>query len=221
MQSEAVDDYLKAIFELCRDQGRAKTSDLAGKLGVTAGAVTDMVKRLARSRPDLLRHKLHYGATLTPDGEKVALGIIRRHRLLETFLHRHLNLSWQEVHQEAEVLEHYLSDRVTDALEQFLDSPDYDPHGDAIPDRNGALPPETRVTLAELEPGQAFCLERVEPAEESLLAHLDALGFAIGSQGMVTAKTPLDGLVTVGLESHVATLGPGVTDKLFVRILEP
>ena len=116
MQSEAVEKYLKTIYEIQQHGGRVKTTTLARSLNVTAGSVTDMIKRLSTLRPKLVSHELHRGVALTPRGKKVALSVIRRHRLLETFLNRVLGFSWDEVHDEAQNLEHHISDRLTDAI---------------------------------------------------------------------------------------------------------
>ena len=120
MQSEAVEKYLKTIYEIQQQGGRVKTTTLAQTLGVTAGSVTDMIKRLASLRPKLVSHELHKGVALTPRGKKVALSVIRRHRLLETFLNRVLGFSWDEVHHEAQNLEHHISDRLTDAIAEYF-----------------------------------------------------------------------------------------------------
>jgi DtxR family Mn-dependent transcriptional regulator len=222
MNSEFVENYLKAIFELQAEGGTVKTSRLAGKLGVTAGSVTEMLKRLARTQPHLIDYRHHQGARLTAEGKKAALGVVRRHRLLETFLHEVLGLSWDEVHREAEKLEHHLSERVTDALEKFLNYPDYDPHGEPIPDRNRRLPASSHRKLTDVDVGQTACIVRVQPHQKELLPYLDELGIGIGTTALVTAKAPMDGPISVrigkGRQQREHALGRGVTDHLFVEV---
>ena len=135
MPSEAVEKYLKTIYETQQHGGRVKTTTLAQMLGVTAGSVTDMIKRLSNVRPKLVSHEMHKGVALTPRGKRIALNVIRRHRLLETFLNRVLGFSWDEVHDEAEKLEHHISSRLTEAIAEYLNHPQYDPHGDPIPEK--------------------------------------------------------------------------------------
>ncbi len=223
MNSETVEDYLKAIYELQAKEGRAKTSHLADKLGVTAGSVTEMLRRLARTTPQLVVYKQHHGVRLTARGQKIALNVVRRHRLLETFLHQVLKLSWDEVHREAEVLEHHVSERVTDALDELLKRPAYDPHGEPIPDRTGSLPTVSDQMLSEVAIGKSVRIVRVQPHKEELLQYLDSMGIGIDTRAVVVEKAPFDGPISLrigtGRSRHDCALGRGVTDHLFVEVL--
>lgn len=223
MRSGTVEDYLKAIYELQVKEGRAKTSMLAEKLGVTAGSVTDMLRRLSESSPRLLTYKHHYGVQLTAKGEKAALDVIRRHRLLETFLHQVLGLTWDEVHREAEILEHHISERVTEAISQVLEHPRFDPHGEPIPSKQGDIPTVSQKRLSDIEVGTAIRIVRVRPFKDGLLSYLDEIGIGIDTTGTVIAKAPLEGPVTLrvdqGGKTSDHTLGRGVTDHLFVDVL--
>jgi len=225
MNSDTVEDYLKAIYELQAKTGKAKTSQLAEKLSITAGSVTEMLKRLSRNRPDWIVYKHHHGVRLTEAGQIAALSVIRRHRLLETFLHDVLDLAWSEVHPEAEALEHHLSPRVTDALEKLLDSPRFDPHGEPIPDRNGRLPPSSEQRLSEIPAGTTVRIVRVEPQRNTLLNYLDQLGIGIDTTLVVVDKAPLNGPITVrvanGGNRRNQALGREVSDALFVSLREP
>lgn len=225
MKSETVEDYLKAIYELQTEAGKAKTSQLAEKLNITAGSVTEMLKRLSRTRPEWIRYQHHRGARLTKEGQIAALGVIRRHRLLETFLHDVLKLTWSEVHAEAEALEHHLSPRVTDALETFLEHPRFDPHGEPIPDRNGRLPLLSEQRLSDVPAGTPVRVVRVEPQRNALLNYLDQLGIGIDTALVVVEKAPLNGPVTVrvaeGGNRRDHALGREVADALFVSIRKP
>lgn len=221
MKSETVEDYLKAIFQLQEKEGRAKTSRLAAKLGLAAGTVTEMLQRLSRTQPRLLDYRQHQGVRLTAEGRAAALDVIRRHRLLETFLHDILGLSWDEVHPEAEALEHHLSTRVTEALEDLLRRPEYDPHGEPIPDRHGILPAVSHRKLSEVDVGQSARIVRVQPIKSDLLRYLDDIGIGIDTVVKVVAKAPLDGpislLIGEGPSAKSFALGRNIADHLFVE----
>ena len=225
MRSNAVEDYLKAIYTLQETEGRAKTSRLAKKLGVTAGSVTDMLKRLSALTPRLLTYRHHQGARLTAAGRKAALAVIRRHRLLETFLYEVLDLPWNAVHREAEILEHHISDRVTDAIDQKLNFPSRDPHGEPIPDKNGKLPPIAQQCLSDLEEGASFRVARVQQPSDDLLDYLNTIGIGIDTTATVTGKASFEGLITLrvlaGGKNAAATLSRRVSDHLFVERLSP
>ena len=137
--SRSKQDYLKAIYVLAPQGGGISTSSLAARLGVSAPSVTKMLGRLAGER--LVRHTPRAGARLTPDGRRAAIEMVRRHRILETFLVRILGLDWSEVHEDAEVLEHHISDRVLEAIDRLVGHPAEDPHGHLIPDRHGRIVP--------------------------------------------------------------------------------
>jgi len=221
MRSEAVGDYLKAIYELQERDGRAKTSSLAERLGVTAGSVSDMLKRLAKERPPIVEYRHHQGVTLTADGRKTALEIIRRHRLLETFLHDVLGFAWEEVHKEADRLEHHISQRMTEAIADFLKHPDRDPHGDPIPDPEGRVPEDVWIPLSNVEPGQQVRLSRVRSRDEQLLKYLTELGIGMNTVIMVLEKPPFDGPLSLrigpGESGTVARLSKHITDHILVQ----
>jgi DtxR family transcriptional regulator, Mn-dependent transcriptional regulator len=197
MQSGTVEDYLKAIYELEEKAGVAKTTLLADRLGIKAGTVSEMIKRLSRARSPLIAYKPHHGVRLTPRGRIAALGVIRRHRLLETFLHHSLDLSWDEVHAEAEILEHHLSERVADAMDRHLGHPRFDPHGEPIPRKNGTIAERSERPLSDIEERADFRIVRVVPESGALLVHLESLGIGIGCRGSMASKAPSDGPVTI------------------------
>jgi len=223
MDSKTVEDYLKTIYKLQSGGERAKTSQVAHKLGVTAGTVTEMLKRLARRSPPLLTYKQHYGVRLTRHGRKRALDVIRRHRLLETFLQQTLGLAWDEVHQEAEILEHCLSKRVTDALDKFLQFPRSDPHGEPIPDADGRIAAQSGLSLSALAAGQTFRVIRVQPVEAELLRYLKSEQIHIGTTGTLISRAPFDGPLTLRLRTGQSTrgcvLGRKAADQIFVEAL--
>jgi DtxR family Mn-dependent transcriptional regulator len=212
---------LKAIYELEEKEGLAKTTLLAEKLGIQAGTVSEMIKRLSKASPRLITYKHHHGVLLTIKGKKAALGVIRRHRLIETFLHQTLGLSWDEVHEEAEVLEHHLSDRVTDSIDRHLDFPGFDPHGEPIPDREGNISAQSQMSLSEIQKGQIFKIIAVNPVSSEFLLYLESLGIEIHSSGRVISKSPLDGLVKIRMNRkskfNEHTLGSNITDQIYVE----
>jgi DtxR family Mn-dependent transcriptional regulator len=193
MQSDTVEDYLKAIYELQEKYGRAKTSNLSARLRITPGSVTDMLKRLAGQRPRLVSYQSHKGVILTDLGCQKALAVIRRHRLLETFLHQVLGFSWDEVHAEAERLEHCLSDRLTEAIAAHLNHPACDPHGDPIPAPGGKMHQGVGCPLSELQAGQSARIMRVRIQDDAALRYLAKQGLEIGVTIHVLECSPLDG----------------------------
>lgn len=205
---EAVEDYLKAIYTLERQGGVARTTVLAAVLGVTPGSVTDMLKRLGAGRPRLVTYTPHRGAALTALGRARAIAVLRRHRLIETFLHEILNYGWDEVHSEADILEHHVSDRFIDALDTLLHHPESDPHGDPIPTASGEVPETPYVALHTLAEGAQVVVKRVRSHEEDLLHYLAKKGIHPGARLRIREKAPAGGPVSVdvvALPSREAT----------------
>jgi DtxR family Mn-dependent transcriptional regulator len=161
MATEAVENYLKAIYTLCRESptGEAGMTRIASAVGVTTGTATSMIKKLARAR--LARYERFGGVSLAPKGTRVALDIIRRHRIVETFLVRTLKLDWSIVNEEAERLEHAISSRVLEALDRHLGHPEFDPHGDPIPGSNGRIAERSLQPLADCAAGERVTLAQV------------------------------------------------------------
>jgi DtxR family Mn-dependent transcriptional regulator len=221
MQTEAVEKYLKTIYEIQQYGGRVKTTTLAQTLGVTAGSVTDMIKRLSNVRPKLVSHELHKGVALTPRGRKVALNVIRKHRLLETFLNRVLDFSWDEVHEEAENLEHHISDRLTEAIAEYLNHPQYDPHGDPIPEKNGKMKADNFRSLTTTPVGVSVRIARVHHNDAELLRYLDKMGIRLETIVTVVEKAPFKGPLSVRVgaqrKSPVRMLGIDVADDIMVE----
>ncbi len=220
MQTETVEKYLKTIYEIQQQGGRVKTTILAQTLGVTAGSVTDMIKRLSSVRPKMVSHELHKGVALTPRGKKVALNVIRRHRLLETFLNQVLGFSWDEVHDEAENLEHHISDRLTDAIAEYLNHPQYDPHGDPIPEKDGKLKADKFQTLAATPIGESVRIARVRHSDAEMLRYLDELGIRLETVVTVVEKAPFRGPLSIRVgpqrQAPIRTLGINVADEIMV-----
>ncbi len=204
MLGEAGEDYLKAIWKLGRT-GRVSTSALASEVGVSAASVTGMLKKLAALR--LVEHEPYRGATLTPAGERVALEVVRHHRLLEVYLTEALGLGWDEVHEEAERLEHHLSEGLEAKIDEALGFPRRDPHGDPIPTPALELDSEATRPLAEVEPGAAAVVARVPAEDGGLLRYLGARGLAPDREIGVVEPGPYGGPVTVEIDGKRHAIG--------------
>jgi DtxR family Mn-dependent transcriptional regulator len=215
--TEAVEDYAKAIYALARRaDGPVGTSALARRLGVSPGTVTAMLKRMAEL--GLVEHRPYHGVVLTADGERVALEVIRHHRLLEAYLADALGMPWDRVHAEAEVLEHYISEDLEERIATALGDPSRDPHGDPIPDRELALDADgDGVALARLEPGQGGVFSRVSDSDPEMLRYLAELGIRPGIEVRVERRDPFDGPLHVRAGGELHALGSGLA--LAMRVL--
>lgn len=200
--SETVEDYLKEIFHASSEGEPAATSLMAERLGVAAPSVSAMVKRLEDS--GLVEHTGRGRVVLTAHGRGHALAIVRRHRLLETFLHRFLDVPWDEVHTEAEVLEHGLSERLEDRIDAALGHPTRDPHGDPIPAKTGVHVEWWGSPLDSAAPGSRFLVERVSDRDSAALRYLDELNIRPGVTLTVEDRAPFGGplWVRVGDQRH-------------------
>lgn len=213
----AIEDYLKAIYLLQHEYGEVRTSQLAEQLGgIRPGSVTGMVKKLAEL--NLLMHTPYQGVRLTPVGERVALEVIRHHRLLELFLVEALGYSWDEVHDEAEILEHYISEKLEARIAAHLGQPDFDPHGDPIPALTGALPDRAEQRLADLAPGTVARVVRVREQHAERLRYIASLGILPGAELHVVAAAPFDGPVSVQLGAVLQPIDRRLARKILVAI---
>src|SRR6187431_3352808 len=210
--SVAVQDYLKAIYALESAGERVTTSALAKRMGVSAPAATAMTKRL--DELSLVERVPHRGVALTDAGRRGALEMLRNHRLLERYLSDRLGLSLDEVHAEADRLEHALSEELEAKIDAELGFPTHDPHGDPIPDRELRLVPGGRRTLADLEPGERGSVSRVPDGDPDLLRYLDELGLVPGSQVEVVAQAPFAGPVTVRTRSGAHAISRELADRI-------
>ncbi len=204
--TEAVEDYAKTIYALTRRQpGPVGTSALANRLGVSPGTVTAMLKRMAET--GLVEYEPYRGVSLTKAGERVALEVIRHHRLIESYLAVALGVPWDRVHDEAEVLEHYISEDLEQRIAEKLGDPSRDPHGDPIPSAQLDMAADETITLADLEPGQAATFERISDRDSEMLRYLDERGIRPGCELSVRARDPFDGPVYVAVDSTEHVLG--------------
>ena len=220
MLSEAVQDYLKAIYKLGQGEtGAVTTSLIAERLGVAPASVTNMVKKLADLR--LLEHTPYQGVKLTPAGEKVALEIIRHHRLLELYLAEILRYPWDEVHAEADRLEHAISEEFEDRIDQVLGHPKVGAHGEPIPTKQGAIDTDHYQALAELQTGQRAVVRRVSDRYPEMLRYMEEIGLKLGVQIEVREKAPFRGPLVVKINEarKQQPLGLEVASHIFVEVV--
>jgi DtxR family Mn-dependent transcriptional regulator len=219
--THVVEDYLKTIYNLTAASGRASTNQIAERMGVKPASVTSMIQKLAATQPPLLEYRKHRGVVLTGEGEKVALEIIRHHRLLEMFLHQTLGYRWDEVHDEADRLEHVISEVLEERIASSLGDPRHDPHGDPIPTRDLHLPSLTTTSLDELRPGQEAIIQRVRDEDRELLRYLSDLGLVPDARLLILSYSPFDGNLNLKVEGRTepVILGPNVTSQVYVEIL--
>ena len=216
--TQTIEDYLKTIYTLTTRAGRVTTNQIAARLGVTPASVTGMLKRLASSDPPLVEYRKHRGVLLTPTGRQVALEIIRHHRLLELFLHETLGYSWDEVHAEADRLEHVISDDMEERIALALGNPLLDPHGEPIPSRELRLPVDSATRLNELRTGQQAVVQRVEDDNPAFLRYLHEIGITPQARLTVLDYSSFDENLQIRVDDQVVVLGPGVTQQIYVEV---
>src|SRR6056297_2647080 len=215
--SQSVEDYLKAIYKLETDEKGASTTRIAEALDVSSASATNMVKRL--SKMGLVNYQSYKGASLTASGRKIALEIIRHHRLLELYLLEVMGYSWDEVHDEAEKLEHHISERFEDRIAQLLDDPTHDPHGDPIPTKDGLIPEMDVEPLVEGEKEQEYIVSRVKDQDPELLRYLEKIGLLPGIKVRIKEKAPFDGPVTILVENDEQVIGNDMAKNIFITQL--
>jgi DtxR family Mn-dependent transcriptional regulator len=214
--TEAVEDYAKAIYALeRRSDGPVGTTALAERLGVSPGTVTAMVKRLAEL--GLAEHEPYRGVALTEAGERVALEMIRHHRLIEAYLAEALGVPWDRVHDEAEILEHYISEDLEERMAAALGDPSHDPHGDPIPDRELSLVDEAgAIALAELEIGATATFTRVSDSDPDMLRYLAGRGIRPGIEVTVREREPFGGALMVAVDDDAHAIGTELARRMVV-----
>jgi DtxR family Mn-dependent transcriptional regulator len=204
--SAPVEDYVKVIYSLTlEDHQTASTSEIADRLGITAGSVSTMVKRMDAS--GLVEHVPYRGVRLTPEGRHLALSVIRRHRLLELFLARSLDIPWEDVHRYADALEHAVDAELVELIAAKLGDPVADPHGDPIPNRELEVDDRTQPTIADLDPGERARIARVSDSDPAMLKYLTARGIGIGDQLELIDRQPFDGPCDVRIAKRTHSLG--------------
>jgi len=215
--SDAIEDYAKAIYALShRGGGAVSTTALSERLGVTPASASAMVKKLAER--GLAAHVPYKGVELTAAGERVALEVLRHHRLLELYLSEHLGVPWDRVHEEAEALEHVISEDLEARIAAKLGHPTHDPHGDPIPDEDLVMDEGDTTRLAELEPGACGRFVRISDSDPEMLRYLSERGVRLGDAFEVVARQPFGGPLTVRFGDAEHALGGGLAAAMRVEL---
>lgn len=216
-RSQSVEDYLKAIYKLQSESEKSSgvsTSQLAKKMDVANASVTNMLKRLAEM--GLVNYESYYGTSLTESGKKIALEMIRHHRLLELYLKEMLGYSWDEVHEEAEKLEHHISEQFEDKIAEILNHPTADPHGDPIPTKDGKMPAIRSKKLTTVNERVPFIIKRVKDQAPELLRYLEKQGLIPGVQVEVISREPFNGPLKIKVEDQMTTIGFSIANDIYV-----
>lgn len=214
MVGAAVQDYLKAIYALSQGEVRCTPSLLAERLAVSPAAVTKMVRRLQEL--NLVSYTRNQELRLQPAGEKIALEMIRHHRLIELYLAEALGYTWDQVHGEAERLEHVISEEFEAKIDELLGFPTHDPHGDPIPTREGEVPLAANAALSEMEPGEDAVVRRVTDGDPEMLRYLGSLGLYPRSEVRMLAKEPYGGPLRVRVSGTERAIGRELAAHVFV-----
>ncbi|MBK6711654.1 MAG: metal-dependent transcriptional regulator [Chloroflexi bacterium] len=215
LNHQAIEDYLKTIYTLAEVESPVSTSRIAEARQVKPGSVTSMLRRLASL--NLVNYEKHYGVTLTENGEKIALEVIRHHRLLELYLMEALGFGWDEVHEQADLLEHVISEKLEERIAAALGYPTLDPHGDPIPDRDGSMMVMHTRPLSDVSPGELAQVARI-PADNNseMLRHLAELGLTPGTLVRVTAVAPFNGPFSIEINGQNKVIGFTVAQAVLV-----
>jgi DtxR family Mn-dependent transcriptional regulator len=218
--SAAEEDYLKQIYLLQEDAGRATTQTIADRLSVKPPSVSAMIKRLADDTDGpLVRHVPYHGVELTERGKSVALEVLRHHRLIELFLSQLLGVPWDRVHDDAELLEHVLSEDLEDRIAAKLGEPTIDPHGDPIPSREGVVPDRDFRRLTELASGESGTVARMEQQDQAVLHYLQSLGLVLNARVCMEGIAPYGGVVTVRVGAGGSEVRQAIGEELARHIL--
>lgn len=217
LNHQAIEDYLKTIYVLAEEESPVSTSRLAEARQVKPASVTSMVQRLAKL--NLVDYEKHYGVTLNESGRQIALEVIRHHRLIELYLMEALGFSWDEVHEQADILEHVISEKLEERIAAALDHPTVDPHGDPIPAKDGTIPTVEMEPLVGLAPGTEVRVARiVEDGQSDMLRYLSELGLTPGTMVRVVELAPFSGPLTLEVDGETRIVGHHVASAILVEI---
>ena len=215
LNHQAIEDYLKTIYMLEQEESPVSTSRIAAARDVKPGSATSMIQRLAKLK--LVNYEKHYGATLTEMGKKIALEVIRHHRLVELYLIEALGFTWDEVHEQADLLEHVISEKLEERIAAALNYPDFDPHGDPIPARDGTVRQVETFPLANAEAGSQVRIARVpDDANSELLRYLGELGLMPGTTVDIVAVAPFEGPITIKVGPETTVIGQRIAEAVLV-----
>jgi DtxR family Mn-dependent transcriptional regulator len=214
LNHQAIEDYLKTIYTLSEVESPVSTSRIAEARQVKAGSVTNMLQRLAKL--NLVNYEKHYGVTLTRNGQKIALEVLRHHRLIELYLIEALGFSWDEVHEQADILEHVISEKLEERIAAALGHPTFDPHGDPIPGKDGTIVSLDYRPLATLTVGESAIVARIVEDNSELLRYLAELGLMPGTAVRILEIAPFDGPITIEIGGDTKVVGSGVAQEVLV-----
>lgn len=216
LNHQAIEDYLKTIFMLAQEETPVSTSRIAESRQVKPASATSMIQRLAKLK--LVDYEKHYGVTLTPAGRKLALEVIRHHRLIEAYLIEALGFSWDEVHEQADILEHVISEKLEDRIAAALNHPEFDPHGDPIPAKDGTMPRMDARPLVSVQPGEQVRIARIpDDTNSDMLRYLAELGLVPGTAVTVLTIAPFDGPMTLQVDDSEQIIGFNVAAAVLVE----
>ena len=216
LSHQAIEDYVKTIYTLAQEESPVSTSRIAAARGVKPASATSMIQRLARLK--LVNYEKHYGVTLTEAGEKLALEVIRHHRLLELYLMEALGFRWDEVHEQADILEHVISEKLEERIAAALNYPAFDPHGEPIPALDGSMPVVDTTALSDVAVGGRARVSRIpDDSNSELLRYLAGLGLVPGAEVSVTVVAPFLGPLTVEVAGATQVIGRNLADLILVE----
>jgi len=219
--TQTIQDYLKTIYDLLETSGSASTTALATRLGIAPASVTGMLQRLSNSTPPLVDYRKHQGVTLTPTGKRAALEVIRHHRLIEAYLVETLGYTWDEVHAEADRLEHVISEDFEARIAAALGNPVRDPHGEMIPTVDLVMPSDLALPLSTLRPPQKAVIVRVRADDAALLRHLEELGLVPGAEVESVAYSQFDHNLSLRIAKNqvIIVIGEEISKRIFIEIV--
>ena len=216
LSHQAIEDYIKTIYSLALEETPVSTSRIAAARGVKPASATSMIQRLARL--NLVNYEKHYGVTLTEAGEKLALEVIRHHRLLELYLMEALGFRWDEVHEQADILEHVISEKLEERIAAALNYPEFDPHGDPIPALDGTMAILATTALSDMAAGESARVARIpDDSNSELLRYLAGLGLVPGAMVRVVEVAPFLGPLTIEMGDGNKVIGRNLADLILVE----
>ena len=217
LNHQAIEDYLKTIYMLAQEESPVSTSRIAEAREVKPASATSMIKRLAHLK--MVNYEKHYGVTLTQSGEKLALEVIRHHRLIELYLMEALGFSWDEVHEQADILEHVISEKLEERIAAALNHPEFDPHGDPIPAKDGSMALVDVELLSTVPAGQTVWVRRIiDDANSELLRYLAEMGLVPGTAVSVQEVAPFEGPLTLLIDEKTRVIGRNVAASILVEL---
>lgn len=219
MPSISKENYIKAVYQLCQNASHTvSTSVLAAKLNITNAATSDMAKGL--SKHDFIKYEKYKGVSLTPKGKKTAIEIIRKHRLWELFLMKSLGLGWEEVHTEAEHLEHQTTEFLMNKIDDFLGNPKFDPHGEPIPQKDGKIPSMPKqISLNMSKVGKEYIVTRVNDESKEVMKYFTSIGLNLNSKIRINNFLEYDNSTIIELDDKTHSFSEKISGKIFISPL--